>query len=57
MTEKEKYLLACNYAIMQLTRKGSCSVVLGVHSDNPTVVEWKDVLEWLDAEYRSEVSE
>ena len=52
MTDREKYILACNFAIMQLTRKGSCSVVLDVHSDKPTVVEWKDVLEWLDKEYQ-----
>lgn len=53
MTDREKYIVACNFAISQLTSKGSCSVVLDVHSDNPTVVRWKDVLEWLDKEYQS----
>ena len=53
MTDREKYIVACNFAISQLTSKGSCSVVLDVHSDNPTVVRWKDVLEWLDKEYQN----
>lgn len=52
MTNREKYILACNFAVMQLTTKGSCSVVLDIHSDHPTEVKWTDVLEWLDKEYQ-----
>lgn len=54
MTDKQKYLLACQFAIHQLTSKGSCSMVMDVHSDNPTVVQWKDVLDWIEKEYEKE---
>lgn len=54
MSDKQKYLMACQFAIMQLTRKGSCSVALDCHSDNPTIVKWKDVLEWIEKEYEVE---
>lgn len=51
MTVKQKYLYACKYAIEQLKRKGSCSLAMDIHSDNPIVVKWKDVLDWIDEEY------
>ena len=53
MTDKQKYLHACKFAVEELTRKGSISLAMDIHSDNPTVVDWKDVIEWIDKEYEN----
>jgi len=51
---KFKTKKACKYAIEQLTRKGSSSLAMDIHSDNPTVVKWKDVLDWIEEEYEND---
>lgn len=47
MSDEEKYIMACRYAIMEMIEKGSSSLALGIGSKNQTVVQWKDVLTWL----------
>ena len=47
MSDEEKYIMACRFAIMTMIEKGSCSVALGIGSKNQTVVQWIDVLSWL----------
>lgn len=54
MTDKQKYLHACKYAIEMVKRKGSCSLAMDIRSNNPIVVKWKDVLDWIDKEYEVE---
>ena len=51
MTDREKYIRACMYAIHQLTYRGSNGYVL-IDDGNWIDVPWKDVLEWLDKEYQ-----
>ena len=53
MTDKQKYILACKFAISKLTDKGSSAVMLGIHKDR-MIVDWKDVIDWLDDEYQKE---
>lgn len=40
MTDKEKYLRVCGFAISQMIERGSAAVVLDVHSDNPTTIRY-----------------
>ena len=52
MTDREKYLCGCNYAIRKLVEKGSSSYVI-LDGDKWIDVPWKDILEWLDKEYQN----
>lgn len=54
MTDREKYLRACGFAITQMMGNGSSAVVFGVHSDNPAEVKYEDVLEWIDKQLDKE---
>lgn len=54
MTERQKYLLGCRYAIKQMIEQGNYSVLLDCQSDNPIHVEWKKALEWIAEEYKVE---
>lgn len=54
MTDKQIYLHACKYAVYEMLGKGSSSLAINIHSDNPTLVEWKDVLKWIEKEYGEE---
>ena len=40
------------FAISEMKRRGSSSVVLGLHSEQPTIVKWDDVFTWLDNEFQ-----
>ena len=53
MTTKQKYLMACDYAIRQLVKSGSSQL---------TIIEWIDVpfvevLNWLEEEYKQTEAE
>lgn len=54
MTDKQKYLRACRFAITKMKEKGSVSITLDIHSDNPTLVKLNDVLNWIEKEYEVE---
>lgn len=58
MTNKEAYLKACGFAVTQMIKKGSSSIALGLHSEKHpvTIVEWKDVLGWIDKEIKDETN-
>ena len=51
MTDKQKYLRACEYAINEMIGRGSYSLAINIHSNQPTMVKWKDALEWVEKEY------
>ena len=53
MTDREKYLCGCNYAIRKLVEKGSSSYAI-LDGDKWIEVPWKDILEWLNSEYKAE---
>lgn len=52
MTDSKKYIKACMFAISEMKRRGSSSVVLGLHGEQPTIVKWDDALTWLDNEFQ-----
>jgi len=53
MTGRQSYILGCDFAIHQLTKKGSEFYV--VHEGNQYIqVAWKDILEWLEKEYNKQ---
>ena len=54
MTEKQKCLRACSFAVIEMIGRGSSSLVIDVHSGNPSTIEWKDVLEWIEKEEAKE---
>lgn len=47
MTNDEKFLRACEYAIHRMIIDGSYGVLLGVHSNEPVMVDYVDVLDWI----------
>lgn len=51
MTTKQKYLLACDYAVRQLVKTGSSQ--LSIIKGNEWIdVPFAEVLNWLDEEYK-----
>ena len=61
MTDKEKYLLACKYAVRDKMEKGSYAYTVLETTDTEVQttkwidVPWKDVLNWLNQEYQKEI--
>ena len=51
MTDKQKYLSACRFAIHQLMKKGSIAALLNCQDNEPIEIRWKDTLDWIDKEY------
>ena len=54
MTNKQKYLLGCNFAIMQLTKYGSIEFLMHDENDDVVTVKWNEILEWLNSEFEKE---
>lgn len=53
MTERQKCLRACSFAVIEMIERGSSSLVMDIHSGNPTSVKWNDVLEWIEKEEKA----
>lgn len=56
MTDREKYICGCNFAIRKLVERGSSAYAI-IDDGKWITVPWKDILEWLDKEYKSCVME
>lgn len=55
LTNKQKYLKVCGYAVLQMKKKGISSLALDITSNNPTtIVDLEDVLDWIDKEIKDE---
>lgn len=53
MTGRQSYILGCDFAIHQLTKKGREFFV--VYEGNQYIqVAWNDILEWLEKEYNKQ---
>lgn len=50
MTEKQKCLRACSFAVIKMIESGSSSLAMDIYSDNPSTIKWSDVLEWIEKE-------
>ena len=57
MTERQKCLRACSFAVIEMIERGSSSLVMGVHSGNPSTVAWSDVLAWIEKEEETAADE
>ena len=57
MTERQKCLRACSFAVIEMIERGSSSLVMDIHSGNPTSVKWNDVLEWIEKEEEKAANE
>jgi len=56
MTRKQAYLCGCRFAIEQLTKYGGIDYITHDENDDLVMVEWKEILEWLNSEFEKDLN-